>query len=215
MTDLVSSTSLAPAAAPAAAPASSPSDPGAVFVDHTVDSAPEASRSALRATREKFGFVPSAMARLAESPSVVAAFGRLVAIWESASLGHLEREVVTLTVAHYAGCEVCMAIHSSILTRSLPDTADSGTLDALRAQTPLADARLEALRRFTNVILATRGDAPDAELHAFLAAGFSKQQALDVVLGVGTYTLSTFANRLTRATLDAPLAAFAWRPQTA
>lgn len=33
---------------------------------------------------------------------------------------------------------------------------------------------------------------------AFIAAGFD-QQALEVVLGIGTYTLSTFANRMTRA----------------
>jgi hypothetical protein len=32
---------------------------------------------------------------------------------------------------------------------------------------------------------------------------------LRVVLGIGTYTLSTVANRLTEAPLDEPLAAFA------
>jgi AhpD family alkylhydroperoxidase len=178
------------------------------FVDHTPESAPEGSRGALHGTIAKFGFLPSAMARLAESPAVVAAFGRLMGIWETASLGHLEREVVTLTVAHHAGCEVCMAIHSAILART---NTDRSTLDALRAQTPLADARLEALRSFTNVILTKRGNASDSELGAFFAAGFSREQALDVVLGVGTYTLSTFANRLTRATLDSALDDFAWR----
>jgi hypothetical protein len=31
-----------------------------------------------------------------------------------------------------------------------------------------------------------------------------------VVLGVAAYTLSTYANRLTQAPLDAPFQAFAW-----
>jgi len=177
------------------------------FVDHTPETAPDASRAALRATATHLGFLPSAMARLAESPAAVAAFGRLMALWDTCSLALVEREVVTLTIAHRAGCEVCVAMHSAIMTRSV---SDAPLLAALRAQTPLADARLEALRQFTRAVLASHGGVSDGELRAFLAAGFSRQQALDVVLGVGTYTLTTTANRLTRATLDAPLQPFAW-----
>ncbi|MEH0937213.1 hypothetical protein [Micromonospora psammae] len=60
-----------------------------------------------------------------------------------------------------------------------------------------------------------RGAVPDDGVHAFLAAGFERRHALDVVLGVGTYTISTFANRLTDAPLDPPLAAYAWEPAAA
>jgi hypothetical protein len=49
---------------------------------------------------------------------------------------------------------------------------------------PLADERLEAIQVFT-------------------------LQVLEVVLGIGTYTMSTLANRLTGALVDAPLTAFA------
>ncbi|MFJ6697187.1 hypothetical protein ACIQM4_14105 [Streptomyces sp. NPDC091272] len=35
-----------------------------------------------------------------------------------------------------------------------------------------------------------------AQLEAFCAAGYTRRNALEVVLGIGTYTLSTFANRL-------------------
>lgn len=178
-----------------------------VFVDHTAETAPEASRGALRATHGKFGYLPSAMARLAESPSVVAAFGRTMATWDACSLGSVEREVVTFVVAHDSGCEVCMAIHSAVLTQTV---GDAPMLESLRAQTPLSDPRLEALRRFTGLVLETKGDVGAPALRTFLAAGFTKQQALDVVLGVGLYTLSTYANRLTQATVDPPLAPFAW-----
>jgi len=100
-------------------------------------------------------------------------------------------------------------MHSAILTRTV---ADAPLLAALRAQTPLAAPSLEVLRTFTRALLASHGGVSDAELEAFLAAGFTRQQALDVVLGVGMYTLSTSANRLTRATVDAPFAPFAWTP---
>jgi AhpD family alkylhydroperoxidase len=181
------------------------------FLDHTAETAPEAVRPALRGTIAKLGFLPSAMARMAESPAVVGAFGRALATWEACSLTHLQREVVTLTIAHEVGCEVCVAMHSSLVDRTI---GDAPLLAALRAQTPLVDGRLETLRTFTLAVLREKGAVEPATLEGFLEAGFTREQALDVVLGVATYTLSTFANRLTRAPLDAELAAYAWERVT-
>lgn len=178
------------------------------FVDHTLETAPEAVRPALRGTVSKLGFLPAAMARMATSPAVVSAFGRALTTWESCSLSHVEREIVTLTIAHEVGCEVCVAMHSSIVDRTVGDAA---LLRALRAQSPLEDDKLEQLRTFTLAALRQRGEVDDATFAAFLEAGFRHEQALDVILGIATYTLSTFANRLTRAPLDEPFAAYAWR----
>ena len=49
-------------------------------------------------------------------------------------------------------------------------------------------------------------------LRDFLARGYTTQNALEVVLGIGTYTMSTLANRLTGAAVDDQLAAHAWHP---
>ena len=190
-----------------------PTNQTSVFTDHTLESAPEAARPALRGTAKKFGVVPPAMARMAESPALVEAFGTMLRIFDHASLAPLEREVLVMTLARFVGCDVCVAIHSGALAAL---GAPGALVDALREQVPLADARLEALRRFTLAVLEQRGDvgsgsAPDEPLGAFLAAGFTRQNALDVVLGVGAYTRSTYANRMTRAplTLSAPSAASA------
>ncbi|WP_179118497.1 hypothetical protein [Saccharothrix sp. ALI-22-I] len=48
-------------------------------------------------------------------------------------------------------------------------------------------------------MLATSGEVPDDELTEFLNAGFTTRNALEVVLGIGTYTMSTLADRLVRA----------------
>lgn len=55
-------------------------------------------------------------------------------------------------------------------------------------------------------MLATAGAVDDAALDAFLDRGYTARNALEVVLGIGTYTLSALANRLTRAPLDPQLA---------
>ena len=63
---------------------------------------------------------------------------------------------------------------------------------------------------FTLRVLDTAGDVGEPALRAFLAAGYTAQNALEIVLGIGTYTLSTLANRLVEAPLDEPLTPFAW-----
>jgi hypothetical protein len=58
-------------------------------------------------------------------------------------------------------------------------------------------------------VLDTTGDVGDQALAEFLAHGYTSQNALEVVLGIGTYTMSTLANRLTGSPVDDQLAAFA------
>lgn len=182
------------------------------FIPHTIESAPAPVRSALEAARKKFGGVPAPLARLAESPTAVAAFHALLAHFEASSLTPAEREVVTFVVATTNACHYCVALHSRLAAAVL----DDATIAALRRGASsdedgaLSEPRLEAVRRFTRAVLASRGDVPDADRAAFAAAGFGARQALDVVVGVATYTLSTFANRLTRAPLDAALEPYRW-----
>jgi len=168
------------------------------FADHDLDSAPAASRPFLESTLAQTGFLPVAMRRLAASPPVLDAFARLNAIWARGALDAREREVVVFTVAHHAGCELCLAFHTMLLA------GEPGLARALQGHQPL-EPRLDALRRFTRAVIASHGDVPDDERAGFEAAGYGPAHALDVVLGVATYTLSTYANRLVRAPIDEPL----------
>ncbi|MGZ3454624.1 MAG: carboxymuconolactone decarboxylase family protein, partial [Polyangiales bacterium] len=68
-------------------------------------------------------------------------------------------------------------------------------------------SKLQALAAFTRAVLASRGKADPSEL---FAAGYDARHALDVVVGIGTYTLTTYANRLVDAELDPGLQRFRW-----
>jgi AhpD family alkylhydroperoxidase len=177
-----------------------------VFTDHTVESAPPAARRAMTGVTRELGYIPVAMARMAASPELLDGFLRLTGIFDGSSLDPLAREVVVMTVATRNGCHVCVAMHTARLTAL---GADPGLVAALRAATPLEQARLEALRVFTLRVLDTAGDVGGDALAEFLGQGFTSQNALEVVLGIGTYTMSTLANRLTGAPVDDQLSAFA------
>jgi AhpD family alkylhydroperoxidase len=176
------------------------------FADHTIETAPPAARRALTRVREEFGYLPAAAARMAESPNLLDGFLRLSGMFEGATLDPLAREVVVMAVAARNGCQVCLAIHAARLTRL---GAEPALIAALRAAVPLADARLEAVRVFTLRAIDTAGAVGDDALAEFLGHGFTTRNALEVVLGIGTYTMTTLANRLTGAPVDDQLSAFA------
>lgn len=179
------------------------------FPDLTTDTAPPAARRALAATEQHLGYLPVAMARMANSPELADGFLRVNTAFEGCTLSPLAREVVVFAVATRNRCHLCVAMHTGRLTG---DGADPALIAALRAGGPLPDDDLEAVRRFTVAVLDNAGDVADGPLADLLAHGYTLRNALEVVLGVGTYTMSTLANRMTQAPVDDRLAPFAWEP---
>ncbi len=176
------------------------------FTPHTAESAPPASRRAMTAVAAKQGYLPAAVALLAESPETLEGFLRLSGMFDGCTLDPLARETVIMTVAVRNGCHLCVAMHAARLAALGAEPALTG---ALRAGLPPDDPRLAAVRAFALRALETAGDVGDPALEEFLGHGFTRRNALEVVLGIGAYTLSTLANRLTGAPVDDQLAAFA------
>jgi AhpD family alkylhydroperoxidase len=182
------------------------------FVDNTLASAPPAARRIMEATVRELGYLPVAVGRLATSPQLLEGFLKVSAMFEATTLDPIAREVVVLTIATRNGCHVCVAMHTVKLTAL---DASPELIAALRNQRPLDDERLEAIRGFTLAVIAATGDVDADVLRALLAHGYTSQNALEVVLGIGSYTMSTFANRLIRAPLDDQLTPFAWHAPAA
>lgn len=180
--------------------------PATAFPSHTLDSAPAGARPAMAAVAQKQGYLPVAVARLASSPELLGGFLKMSALFESTTLDPLSRETLIMTVAARNGCHLCVAMHTAKLTAL---GADADVIASLRDGSPLPYERLEAVRQFTLAVIASSGAVDDGTLQSFLAHGYTSRNALEVVLGIGAYTLSTLANRLTDAPVDPQLAEFA------
>jgi AhpD family alkylhydroperoxidase len=183
--------------------------PAPAFPDHTLESAPGAARRSMEAVVNKQGHLPAAVGRLATSPQLLDGFLKISAIFESTTLDPLSREVLIMTIATRNDCHVCVAMHTAKLTAL---GADADLIAALRTEGPLPAERPEAVRQFTLAVIATACAVDDAALQDFLARGYTPQNALEVVLGIGAYTMSTLANRMTGAPVDPQLAEFAPAP---
>lgn len=174
---------------------------------HTAESAPDEARERVSAAQKANGFLPNLIGVLANAPTALETYQVVGAINGRTSLTPAEREVVQITAATLNDCGFCVAGHTKLALKKLqmPDEV----VQALRNVEAIDDPRLDALARFTVAIIQKKGQASDDELAAFRAAGYSDQQALEVVLGVSLATLCNYANGLAQTPINPELQAFA------
>ena len=178
------------------------------FQVHTKDTAPEASRVTLEATEKKYGFLPNLYGVLAESPAAVQAYAGINKALEQSALSPVEQQVVTLVVSATNDCTYCVGAHSTVAQMvRMPEDV----LDALRAQRPLSDRKLNALRTVVLSIFHHRGWVPEEDLEFFVAAGYGQRHLLDVLTIVALKTLSNYTNHIAHTPLDPQFAAQAWK----
>jgi alkylhydroperoxidase family enzyme len=75
-------------------------------------------------------------------------------------------------------------------------------INALRNGTKIPDPELEALHHFTTLVVRNRGWVSEADIDAFLAAGYTRRNVLEVILGVATKVMSNYTNHIARTELD-------------
>ncbi|HZF24862.1 MAG TPA: carboxymuconolactone decarboxylase family protein [Steroidobacteraceae bacterium] len=164
------------------------------FQQHTLDTAPAASRPLLEAARSAWGFVPTLHATLAESPVALAAYTSLFDIVGRATLDDKERQIIFLVTSVLHGCEYCVAGHTFLARKA---GLTEASLQAIRSQAPIiGNAREQALRTFCEGVVRERGLVGDAAVESFIAAGFTKSNVVEVVTIVATKVISNYTNHL-------------------
>lgn len=181
------------------------------FPVHPEADAPQAARPTLNAVKADFGMIPNLELVMATSPELLEGYATTWAIFERTSLTPVERQVVYMTANLENDCDYCIAWHSKLAASAgLP----AEEVLQLRAGGPLADTKLRALQVFTRVLIHRRGNPLQSDLKEFLAAGYTPQSALEVVLGIAVKTMSNFTNGLAGTPLDKAVQRHAWRRPT-
>ena len=179
----------------------------ATFTLHTTETAPVASQAQLQKVRQIFGVVPNLQAHLAESPEALSGYLVLLELFSRSSLSAVEQQVVSMATNFQNNCSYSMAGHSA---RAIQTGMDASLVTALREGVPLADRKLEALRCFTNQVVRERGRVHETEVAAFRDAGYTRQNALDVLLGVAAKILGNYTNHVARTQYDEFMHGYEW-----
>jgi uncharacterized peroxidase-related enzyme len=169
------------------------------FTRYTPENAPEPAKPTLDAVKASFGFIPNLQATMAESPELLAGYTALWDFFSQTTLTQHEQQIVYMTSNFENECHYCMAGHTALAKMQRMDPA---VISALRNGTELPDRRLEALHRFAALVVRNKGWVSDADTDAFMAAGFTRRNVLEVILGVATKVMSNYTNHIAHTRLD-------------
>ena len=176
---------------------------------HTKESASSASAELLGNAEKSYGFIPNLLGVMAESPALLKAYMAIGKIFDETSFSPTERQVVILTASRFNECRYCMAAHSVVAgMQKIP----ADVIEAIRSDEPIVDARLETLRKTVALLVEQRGWLSEEDTAYFFAAGFTKAQLLEVIIGISYKTLSNYVNKVAEAPLDDAFVSGAWAP---
>lgn len=177
------------------------------FPVHTIESAPEGSKPALQELQSAFGMIPNLLGAMSTSPvlinSLVSLFGKV----HGASFTEPQVQTVLLTDAVTNGSTWAVAFHTTLALKEGIDPAD---VQAIREGRLPKDGKFAALSGLAKTMIEKRGRLGDEDIERFFAAGFGKDQLLEVIAAVAASTITNYTGSITRPPLDAPFQKHAW-----
>lgn len=171
-----------------------------LFVPWTKQTAPEASLPVLEHVERVFGFVPNLMGTLAGASAAAKGYHALILEFTRGSLSPQEQQLVLLAVSVENKGSYCTLAHSA--TAKALAHVPAEVIKAVRNREPIADAKLNALISLTQELVRERGYADPELMQAFIAAGYRKEQIMEILLGIAVKTISNYLDHLSPIEID-------------
>lgn len=182
------------------------------FQPKTIETADPVTKPILENAKKSMGMVPNMYAGMATNPALLDAYTHAYnSFREHAGFTPQEQEVIFMSISYENGCEYCLAAHSFIADKM--SKVPTEVTDAIRNNTEVPDAKLGALSRFAKTFIDKRGRPSEADLSAFLDAGYSEHHVAGIVAAAGVKTMSNYFNHVFETPLDDAFASRAWKPQ--
>jgi AhpD family alkylhydroperoxidase len=168
---------------------------------HTVDSAPEGSRDALKALGARFGKVLNIHGAMAHSPAVLQTYVAIQQVMQDTGTfdGRI-REAIALAVANVDECSYCQAAHTA--GGKAAGLSEQETIDIRRGQ--VEDPKLAALLALVREQTGDVGTVQDSTWQAALEAGWSDAELTETSAHVALNLFTNYFNHLVQTDLDLP-----------
>lgn len=158
-------------------------------------------RQIFESLKSKLGFVPNIYATYAYSQNALARYLQFAN--GATSLSNKEKEIVNLAVSQVNGCSYCLAAHTTI---GKMNGFDDDDILAIRKGTTSFGSKFDALTNLVHEITANKGSVTDETLEAFFAAGYTRENLVDVIVGIGEKTTTNLLHNVTDIPVDFPVA---------
>ena len=179
-----------------------------IYQVHTIASAPEKSKPALEQLQQSFGFIPNLVGTISNSPKLLTGLVGLFQQVHSPGLTEAENQIVLLTDAVTNSSAYAVSFHTALAHQQGISPEETGAIRERRAP---KDQRFAALSTLAKTLIEKRGHLSEQELNAFLDAGFTKEQIMEVITIVAASTITNYAATIANPPLEAQFQPFAWR----
>jgi len=169
------------------------------FTLYTADSASDQAKPLLANSVAAFGMIPNLHAVMAEAPILLKGYQDLHDLFQKTSFNAEELTVVWQSINVEHSCHYCVPAHSAIAASM---KVDQEIVDALVNKKPLANPKLEVLRDTTLAMTRERGVISDEQIKKFFAAGYARQQLLEIIVGLSQKVMSNYTNHLADTPVD-------------
>lgn len=167
----------------------------------TRDQVSPANQAHFDALKKGLGMVPNLYATLALSEH---ALGNYLTFQNAkSSIQGKAREVVNLVVSQVNSCQYCLAAHT-VIGGMVGFTAEQ--IIEIRRGGASFDAKLDVLAKLVKNIATERGHPDPALVQAFLDAGWTPENLVDVVVVIGDKTVTNYLHGTTQVPVDFPAA---------
>lgn len=169
---------------------------------HAVDPAAAAGKAKdlLDAVRNKLGITPNLLRTMANRPAVLEAYLKFSEALGGGAFDAKTREAIALTVAGENTCDYCASAHTAF-SKSLK-VEDAEIVRRLNGRS--ADPTLDAILRFTRMVVEKRGLVDDADIAAVRAAGVDDAGIAEIVGNVALNLLTNYTNHVADTEIDFP-----------
>jgi AhpD family alkylhydroperoxidase len=177
------------------------------FPVNTIESAPERSKPALQQLQAAFGMIPNIAGVMSTSPVLINSLVGLFGNVHGGSFTEAQIQTLLLTNAVTNGCNWAVAFHTAL---ALKEGLESADVEAIRERRLPKDAKHAALSLLARTLIEKRGRLDDRDVEQFMAAGFGKDHALEVIAAVAASTITNYTGSVTKTPLEAAFQAYAW-----
>jgi AhpD family alkylhydroperoxidase len=160
----------------------------------SLDTATDDVKPILEGVHKKFGKIPNIVATMANAPVTLQNYAALGANFANAGFKPAEQQIIFLTISVENGCDYCTAAHSTALKGGFKMPAE--IVAAIRDNASTGDVERDALIETVRELVRGKGYLSAQTRDAFLAAGYTLTQLIDLLSAIAMKTLTNYLHPL-------------------
>ena len=176
----------------------------------TIENSDSISSKILKTAQKEMGMIPNMYAGMANNTALLEGYVYAYKSFRANSgFSSREQEVIFLSVAYENDCDYCMAAHSFVADNWSKVPVE--VTNAIRSNSEVPNEKLKALSIFSRQMTVKRGLPSEDDINNFLSAGYTEENILGVIYGIGVKTMSNYFNHVYKTPVDEAFQGRAWK----